>query len=223
MEDEPNFARFLELELVREGFDILVEHDGKEGFRLASERNWDMILLDLMLPGLSGIEICRRLRSQKNRTPIIMLTARNNVMDRVTGLDSGADDYLPKPFEIEELLARMRALFRRTDSDEEQRSSGVIEFLDLRVELQSRTVLRGEEDIPLTKREYDLLLVLLQNANHYVIERFYRVDSARGRKRGGAGLGLAIAKRITEAYGGKLRLTSEVGQGTVATVTFQRA
>ncbi|MBB6732709.1 response regulator transcription factor [Cohnella zeiphila] len=165
IEDEPNFARFLELELEHEGFDITVAHNGREGFHLANEQGWDLILLDLMLPGLSGTEICRRLRSQKNKTPIIMLTARNSVMDRVSGLDNGADDYLPKPFEIEELLARIRALFRRVYESEEEKDEA-IEFQDLLVEMGTRTVKRNGEELSLTKREFDLLIVLLRNVNH---------------------------------------------------------
>ncbi|SEM53532.1 response regulator transcription factor [Paenibacillus sp. OV219] len=178
IEDEPNFARFLELELKHEGFDVTVCHDGREGFAFATEREWDMLLLDLMLPGLSGIEICRRLRSQKNKTPIIMLTARNSVMDRVTGLDSGADDYLPKPFEIEELLARMRAIFRRID-DTEESTDGIVRLQDLQVELPSRTVSRDGVEIPLTKREFDLLLVLIRNANN-ILSRDQLLDLVWG-------------------------------------------
>ncbi|MBB6669488.1 response regulator transcription factor [Cohnella nanjingensis] len=178
IEDEPNFARFLELELEHEGFDVTAEHDGRTGFELASEKEWDMILLDLMLPGLSGIEICRRLRGQKIKTPIIMLTARNSVMDRVTGLDSGADDYIPKPFEIEELFARMRALFRRVDEDEDS-NDDTIEFQDLHVDLPSRTVIRNGEEISFTKREYDLLIVLLRNANN-VLSRDRLLDLVWG-------------------------------------------
>lgn len=180
IEDEPNFARFLELELIHEGFDVTVRHDGREGFDLASQQEWDMLLLDLMLPSLSGIEICRRLRSQKNKTPIIMLTARNSVIDRVTGLDSGADDYLPKPFEIEELLARMRAIFRRIDDDKSEDSEQeIFLFHDLQIDLPSRSVFRRGEEIPLTKREFDLLLVLIRNANN-VLSRDQLLDLVWG-------------------------------------------
>ncbi|MGO4110006.1 response regulator transcription factor [Paenibacillus sp. BK033] len=178
IEDEPNFARFVELELEHEGFEVTVVHNGREGFLLASGQEWDLILLDLMLPGLSGIEICRRLRSQRNKTPIIMLTARNSVMDRVSGLDSGADDYLPKPFEIEELLARIRALFRRVDPSEDEENEK-IEFHDLQVYVSSRTVKRDGEELSLTKREFDLLVVLLRNANN-VLSRDQLLDLVWG-------------------------------------------
>ncbi|WP_336785849.1 response regulator transcription factor [Paenibacillus sp. MMO-177] len=178
IEDEPNFARFVELELEHEGFEVTAVHNGREGFLLASGQEWDLILLDLMLPGLSGIEICRRLRSQRNKTPIIMLTARNSVMDRVSGLDSGADDYLPKPFEIEELLARIRALFRRVDPSEDEENEK-IEFLDLQVYVGSRTVKRDGEELSFTKREFDLLVVLLRNANN-VLSRDQLLDLVWG-------------------------------------------
>lgn len=105
IEDEESLADFLELELKYEGYIVDIQLDGRKGLEAALEKNYDLILLDLMLPGLNGLEVCRRLRATKS-TPIIMLTARDSIMDRVTGLDSGADDYLPKPFAIEELLAR---------------------------------------------------------------------------------------------------------------------
>lgn len=109
IEDEESLADFLELELKYEGYIVDIQLDGRKGLEAALENSYDLILLDLMLPGLNGLEVCRRLRATKS-TPIIMLTARDSIMDRVTGLDSGADDYLPKPFAIEELLARMRVI-----------------------------------------------------------------------------------------------------------------
>lgn len=118
IEDEESLADFLELELKYEGYIVDIQLDGRKGLEAALEKNYDLILLDLMLPGLNGLEVCRRLRATKS-TPIIMLTARDSIMDRVTGLDSGADDYLPKPFAIEELLARMRVIFRREENTEQ--------------------------------------------------------------------------------------------------------
>ncbi|WP_123040503.1 response regulator transcription factor [Cohnella candidum] len=168
VEDEPNFARFVQLELEYEGFHITVCSDGREGYKQASEHKWDMIFLDIMLPGISGIEICRRLRSQHNKTPIIMLTARDSVLDRVAGLDSGADDYIAKPFAIEELLARMRAIFRRVEVDEakgESHDDGITAIHDITVNILSRTVKKKGKRIELTKREFDLLITLLQHRN----------------------------------------------------------
>jgi len=163
IEDEKNLARFVELELQYEGFDVATSYDGREGLDLALKEEWDIILLDLMLPGLSGMEVCRRIRAAKE-TPIIMLTARDSVMDKVSGLDSGADDYMSKPFAIEELLARIRALFRRMEGKKEE-PNNVLSFRELKVDLDARTVTRLEEQIELTKREFDLLVVFMTNIN----------------------------------------------------------
>jgi DNA-binding response OmpR family regulator len=122
IEDEKNLARFVELELKHEGYDIQVEYNGRKGLDAALAEDFDAILLDLMLPELNGLEVCRRVREVKN-TPIIMMTARDSVIDRVSGLDHGADDYIVKPFAIEELLARLRALLRRIDLESEQQST----------------------------------------------------------------------------------------------------
>ncbi len=163
IEDEKNLARFIELELQYEGFNVATSYDGREGLDLALKEDWDIILLDLMLPGLSGMEVCRRIRASKE-TPIIMLTARDSVMDKVSGLDSGADDYMSKPFAIEELLARIRALFRRMEGKKEEENN-ILFFRELKVDLDARTVTRAEEQIELTKREFDLLVVFMTNIN----------------------------------------------------------
>ncbi|WP_404431250.1 response regulator transcription factor [Sutcliffiella horikoshii] len=163
IEDEKNLARFIELELQYEGFKVATSYDGREGLDLALKEDWDIILLDLMLPGLSGMEVCRRIRAAKE-TPIIMLTARDSVMDKVSGLDSGADDYMSKPFAIEELLARIRALFRRMEGKKEE-VNNILSFRELKVDLDARTVTRVEEQIELTKREFDLLVVFMTNIN----------------------------------------------------------
>lgn len=165
VEDEKNLARFVELELKHENYNVTIAHDGREGLELALEGEWDAILLDLMLPSLNGIEICRRIRQQEQQTPIIMLTARDSVIDRVSGLDHGADDYIVKPFAIEELLARLRSLLRRVENAEPAQKQTKLSYRDLTVEKESRMVLVGEEVIELTKREYDLLLTLMENIN----------------------------------------------------------
>lgn len=176
VEDEPNFARFLELELVHESYDVTVANDGRNGLILALEQEWDMILLDIMLPGMNGIEVCRAIRNTK-KTLIIMLTARNNVTDRVLGLDCGADDYIPKPFAIEELFARMRALFRRFEHSEQQ--SNILVFRDLNLDLSSRILKQADRIVELTKREFDLLAVFLQNVN-VVLSRDSLLDKVWG-------------------------------------------
>ncbi|MGE7998900.1 response regulator transcription factor [Lysinibacillus sp. NPDC093190] len=164
IEDEERITEFLELELTHEGFDVTVIHDGREGLETALNQHFDLILLDLMLPHLNGTEICRRIRLVKE-TPIIMLTARDSIMDRVMGLDVGADDYMSKPFSIEELLARMRVIFRRNERYEKNVIKH-LKFKEIQVDTMSRTVMKETEEIPLTKREYELLLIFLQNVNH---------------------------------------------------------
>ncbi len=176
VEDEVNMAKFIELELEHEGFSVTVAGDGRSGLELALETDWDMILLDIMLPELNGIEVCRRLRNVKD-TPIIMLTARDSVIDRVSGLDSGADDYIPKPFAIEELLARMRSILRRTKTENTKRDELV--YRDITVDLKSCIVKRDERVVELTKREYDLLVAFMKNVNR-VLSRHVLLDQVWG-------------------------------------------
>ncbi len=166
VEDEENLARFVELELKHEGYETQVVYDGREALELALDNDWDAILLDLMLPGLNGLEVCRRIRQVKT-TPIIMMTARDSVIDRVSGLDHGADDYIIKPFAIEELLARLRAVLRRVDLESEGNSNKAttVKYKDLTIEKENRVVRRDDEVIELTKREYELLLTLMENIN----------------------------------------------------------
>ena len=166
IEDEKNLARFVELELKHEGFETEVHFNGRTGLEAALAEDWDAILLDLMLPELNGLEVCRRVRQVKN-TPIIMMTARDSVIDRVSGLDHGADDYIVKPFAIEELLARLRALLRRISIEGENNTAKqtTIKYRDLVIEKENRVVRRGDDIIELTKREYELLLTLMENVN----------------------------------------------------------
>ncbi|WP_439876270.1 response regulator transcription factor [Bacillus mycoides] len=177
IEDEESLADFLELELKYEGYKVDIQLDGRKGLDAALEKNYDLILLDLMLPGLNGLEVCRRLRATKN-TPIIMLTARDSIMDRVTGLDSGADDYLPKPFAIEELLARMRVIFRREETTEQKHTS-FLTFKDLQLQIESRTITKGNEEIELTNKEFELLLMFMKNINR-VLTRDILLDQVWG-------------------------------------------
>lgn len=177
IEDEESLADFLELELKYEGYKVDIQFDGRKGLEAALETNYDLILLDLMLPGLTGLEVCRRLRATKN-TPIIMLTARDSIMDRVTGLDSGADDYLPKPFAIEELLARMRVIFRREEHIENKHVSSLT-FKDLQLQIESRTITKGNEEIELTNKEFELLLMFMKNINR-VLTRDVLLDQVWG-------------------------------------------
>ncbi|TNJ58064.1 response regulator transcription factor [Paenibacillus hemerocallicola] len=178
IEDEKHLSRFIELELRNESFAVTVAHDGKTGLELALKEDWGAILLDLMLPGIDGLEVCRRIRMVK-KTPILMLTARDSVTDKVSGLDSGADDYIPKPFAIEELLARIRVVFRRREDSVGEQSGSLIAFQDLSVNLDSRIVSKGSESIELTKREYDLLVAFMNNPNR-VMTRETLLDKVWG-------------------------------------------
>lgn len=162
IEDEAAMVRLLELELAYEGYDITVARDGLAGVEQAVQGSYDLILLDLNLPGINGIEVCKRIRAVK-QTPIIMITARDTVSERVRGLDTGADDYVPKPFAIEELLARMRSLQRRLQQSREP--VDLLEAKDLTLSAAAHRVTRAGQDIELSQREFELLRCLLQNKN----------------------------------------------------------
>ncbi|MGO4273778.1 response regulator transcription factor [Paenibacillus sp. TAF58] len=177
IEDEKNLVRFIQLELEYESFEVQIAYDGKTGLELALRDNWDLILLDIMLPELNGIEVCRRIRAAK-KTPILMLTARDSVVDRVSGLDSGADDYMPKPFAIEELLARIRAIFRRMEL-EGNVPHAVLSFQNITVDLDARIVYKDKQMVELTKREFDLLVMLMKNIN-LVLTRDMLLDHVWG-------------------------------------------
>ncbi|MFV0314670.1 MAG: response regulator transcription factor [Anaerotignum sp.] len=162
VEDEVKLARFVELELKYEGYEVTVCHDGREGMTIIEEGEFDMILLDLMLPGLTGLELCRRVRKTSN-VPIIMLTAKDEVIDKVAGLDSGADDYLTKPFAIEELFARMRVAFKHCEDRTSQKA--LLQVQDMEIDIEKRLVTVADETVELTKKEYELLLFLVKNKN----------------------------------------------------------
>lgn len=164
IEDEAQLARFVQLELEHEEYETAVSGDGREGLELAESGDFDLILLDIMLPGLNGLEVLRRLRKAENDTPVIMLTARDSVMDKVSGLDMGANDYLTKPFAIEELLARIRAALRpqRTAKDE-PKSNDIITFKELTMDTARHTVSCGGKPLELTVKEFGLLQALLEN------------------------------------------------------------
>lgn len=152
IEDEPKIADFLRRGLTYEGFTVQVALDGESGLKAARDNPPDLVILDVMLPGLDGYEVCRRLRAA-GPVPILMLTAREAVPDRVKGFESGADDYVVKPFAFEELIARVRALLRRAHPAEET----VLHFADLTLNVTTREVLRGKRKIDLTTKEFDLL------------------------------------------------------------------
>lgn len=163
VEDEENIADFISLELEHEGYTVVAATDGRAGLELSLADHWDLILLDIMLPGINGMEICRRVRSTSD-VPIIMLTARQSVPDRVAGLDGGADDYVSKPFAIEELLARIRVLLRRSRPG--SASEDIVTAAQIQLNASTREVERDGQAITLTAREFDLLEMLMRNKNH---------------------------------------------------------
>jgi len=164
VEDEKKIADFVKRGLKEEGYAVDAAYDGEEGLFLAKTNDYDLILLDLMLPKIDGLTICRKLKDLKVKAPIIMLTAKNTVKDKVLGLDSGADDYLTKPFAFEELLARIRAMLRKTDA----LSPTKLKVADLELDLVTHKVTRGSKDIELTAKEYSLLEYLMRNQGSIV-------------------------------------------------------
>lgn len=177
IEDEAALAKFVKLELEYEGYDVTIASEGLSGLSTAREKSPDLILLDWMLPGISGIEICRRLRQTGDKVPIIMLTAKDEVGDRVEGLDAGADDYLIKPFSIEELLARVRASLRRNQED----NTDLLQFSDLTLNRSTREVYRQNRLIELTAKEFELLEYLITHPKQVltrdqILERVWGYD-----------------------------------------------
>lgn len=159
IEDEEKLAKFVEMELSYEDYDVTLAHDGLSGLMAARDSEPDLVLLDWMMPGLSGVEVCRRLRATGFKEPIILLTAKDDVADRVAGLDAGADDYVVKPFSIEELLARVRAHLRRNQPQEVD----TLQFQNLTLNRKTREVKRGDRSIELTAKEFDLLDYLMNH------------------------------------------------------------
>lgn len=165
IEDEENIARVLQLELQFEGYEVSVSHTGTDGLIQYREHNWDLVLLDIMLPELNGLDVLKRIRATETRTPIILLTAKNNLEDKVRGLDLGANDYITKPFEIDELLARIRSTLRFANYQKEmtQDEESCITYGQLSIQEQTREVLYFDKQVNLTPREYELLLYLLKH------------------------------------------------------------
>ncbi len=163
-EDEARLARFMELELKHEGYDVVIAENGRIAIEKFYETSPDIMLLDLMLPELNGIEVCRRIRKESD-IPIIMITAKGETMDKIAGLDSGADDYITKPFVIEELLARIRAALRRTNMEKTNGEEDILTLRNLTVDTSRHTVTFDDMEIELTKREFDLLAYLIRNKN----------------------------------------------------------
>jgi two-component system response regulator MprA len=192
VDDDAKIAAALRRALTYEGYLVEVAGDGQSGLRRARERLPDLVLLDVMMPGLDGVEVCRRLR-QDGDVPVLMLTAKDATADRVRGLDGGADDYLVKPFAYEELMARVRALLRRREPVRRK----VLGFGDVRLDSDAREVWRGERRIELTAKEFDLLAQFLRNPRH-VLSRDQILDAVWG-------FDFGATSNVVDVYVGYLR------------------
>jgi two-component system, OmpR family, response regulator MprA len=199
-EDDRSVRQALERVLVFEGYDVLLAHDGAQALTLIEERRPDVVVLDVTMPFVDGLSVARLLRQQGDRTPILMLTARHEVRDRVAGLDAGADDYLVKPFALDELLARLRALLRRTSGND----SDVIRVGDLVIDPARRQASRGGRNLELTKTEFDLLELLARHAGlvlsrDTIYERIWGFDFETSSK--SLDVYIGYLRRKTEAEG----------------------
>lgn len=200
IEDDTSIANMLRRGLIFEGFDAVTAASGPEGLDLARDRMPDLVVLDWMLPGLDGLEVCRRLRAASRDVPILMLTAKEAVPDRVSGLDAGADDYMVKPFAFEELVARVRALLRRNRPAD---TPDILHFADLELDTGTRLARRGERTFDLTAKEYDLLFLFMRHPRQ-VMTRDQIFDDVWGYDFGGE-------SNIIEVYVRYLRTKLEAG------------
>jgi two-component system, OmpR family, response regulator MprA len=208
VDDEPGVRSALERALRIERYDVQVAGDGAQALSLLADRSPDAIVLDVAMPDVDGLEVCRRLRAAGDRTPVLMLTARDAVDDRVEGLDAGADDYLVKPFALRELQARLRALLRRTETAR----AGVLRFADLELDPAAREVRRGGREIELSRTEFNLLELFLEHPRQVltrsqIFERVWGYDF--GSTSNTLGVYMGYLRRKTEA-GGEPRLLHTV-------------
>ena len=193
VEDETSISDFIKGELEYEGYFVCIKEDGREGLEEALKNEYDLIILDIMLPSMNGFEICRRIKRVKI-TPIIMLSARDSVMDKVNGLQIGADDYISKPFAIEELLARIEVVFRR----QYNLNDSIVKFKDIIIDRKSRIVKKNNNEINLTNKEYELLMILVDNKDT-VVTREELLDKIWG-------YGYEPETNVTDVYIRYLRL-----------------
>ena len=177
VEDESSISDFVKGELEYEGYEVCIKEDGRDGLEEVLNNEYDLVILDIMLPSMNGFEICRRIKRVK-ATPVIMLSAKSSVIDKVNGLKLGADDYISKPFAIEELLARIEVVFRRISNPKDS----IFKFKDITIDTKSRIVKRNNEEINLTNKEYELLMILIENKDEVVtrdelLERIWGYDT----------------------------------------------
>ncbi|MFZ5827341.1 MAG: response regulator transcription factor [Bacillota bacterium] len=205
VDDDAKITSFLRRSLALEGYQVLVANSGTEALRVVAEDPPELMVLDIMMPDLDGLEVCRRVRAAGEPFPILMLTAKDSILDRVKGLDQGADDYLVKPFALEELLARLRALIRRAQAAEREEEQGpqVLQYADLKLDTASREAFRGQRKIDLTAKEYELLTLFL-NHPRQVLTRDTLMEKVWGYDYSGE-------SNVLEVYVGYLRQKLEAG------------
>lgn len=216
IDDDEKITSLLRRSLAFEGYEVTTAQDGAEGLRLLSQRQADLIVLDVMMPRLDGWEVCRRLRSAGIASPVLLLTAKDEVQDRVKGLDLGADDYLVKPFALEELLARIRALLRRRP--EQADTDGRLRYEDLMMDVDAREVMRADRRIDLTAKEFDLLHMFMQNPRR-VLSRDQIMEKIWGYDYSGESnvleVYVAMLRQKLEEGGGKRLIQTVRGAGYV--------
>jgi len=181
IEDDDDIARLVKIQLAELACNVTLESDGARGLAESESKHYDLLILDLMLPGMDGLEICRRIRSQDRYTPVLMLTSKSGELDRVLGLEMGADDYLTKPFSVLELSARVKAIFRRVDnlSKEQTSAKAVLNSGDLQIDLEKRSVRLAGRSVDLTAKEFDLLAHFARHPGR-VLSRTQLLDSVWG-------------------------------------------
>ena len=219
IEDEVKLARFVELELRYEGYDVTVCHDGREGLQMVTDGNYDMILLDLMLPGMDGYQVCAEVR-KTSKVPIIMLTAKGETFDKVLGLELGADDYIVKPFDAKELVARVKAVLRRYEAGSakgEEEDGQVLRYPDLEINLSNYIVMYHGKSVDFPPKEFELLHFLASNPKR-VFTREQLLDRIWGYEYAGDTRTVDVhVKRIRE----KLNQDDEWGIRTVWSVGYK--
>lgn len=218
VEDEPKVAAFLRQGLEESGYEVLSAYDGPMGLRLALQEAPDLVMLDVVMPGMNGTEVCRAIRTSGGGMPILLLTALGTTEDKVTGLDAGADDYLVKPFEFKELLARIRSLTRRGSAVNERAEKLV--YHDLELDLAKKEAVRGGQRIALTAKEFALLEYLMRNAERVlsraqISERVWDIDFDTGTNVVDAYIKL-VRKKVDRDMGAKL-IHTRVGLGYILT------
>lgn len=216
IDDDEKITSLLRRSLAFEGYEVTTASDGAEGLQLLAGRQADLVILDVMMPKIDGWEVCRRIREAGIVSPVLMLTAKDDVQDRVKGLDIGADDYLVKPFALEELMARIRALLRRRPEQAEE--DGSLRFEDLVLDVGAREALRGSRRIELTAKEFDLLHLFMQNPRRVltrdqIMERIWGYDYSG--ESNVLEVYVAMLRQKLEENGGKRLIQTVRGAGYV--------